>query len=45
MDETGAALAEARRLSPELSVKWMSENMPNSPAVFDGVRKAGLPDD
>ena len=42
MDEAKAALAEARRLNTNLTVKWMIEHMPNLPAVFDGVRKAGL---
>ena len=42
MDEAKAALAEARRLNPKLTVKWMREHTPNLPAVFDGVRKAGL---
>jgi hypothetical protein len=36
------ALAEARRLNPKLTVKWMMEHTPNLPAVLDGVRKAGL---
>ena len=42
MDEAKAALAEARILNPKLTVKWMIEHTPNLPAVFDGVRKAGL---
>ena len=42
MGEAKTALAEARRLNPNLTVKWMIEHMPNLPAVFDGVRKAGL---
>jgi adenylate cyclase len=42
MDEAKTALAEARRLNPNLIIKWMIEHMPNLPAVFDGVRKAGL---
>jgi adenylate cyclase len=42
MDEAKAALAEARRLNPEITVKWMKEHTPNLPAVFDGLRKAGL---
>jgi hypothetical protein len=42
MDEAKAALAEARRLNPEITVKWMMEHAPNLPAVFEGVRKAGL---
>jgi TolB-like protein/DNA-binding winged helix-turn-helix (wHTH) protein/Flp pilus assembly protein TadD len=45
VDEAQPALAEARRLKPELTVKWMIENMPHFPAVFDGVRKAGLPEE
>jgi adenylate cyclase len=42
VDEAKAALAEARRLEPKLTVKWMTEYMHNPPAVLDGVRKAGL---
>jgi tetratricopeptide (TPR) repeat protein len=45
MDEAKAALAEARRLNPAITVKWMKEHSPNLPAVFDGLRKAGLPED
>ena len=42
MDEAKAELAEARRLNPAITVKWMTEHSPNLPAVFDGLRKAGL---
>jgi adenylate cyclase len=42
VNEAKAALAEARRLEPKLTVKWMTEYMHNPPAVLDGVRKAGL---
>jgi TolB-like protein/class 3 adenylate cyclase len=42
MEEAKAALSDARRLNPNLTVKWMTDHMPNLPAVFDGVRKAGL---
>jgi tetratricopeptide (TPR) repeat protein len=42
-DEAKVALAEARRLNPAITVKWMKEHSPNLPAVFDGLRKAGLP--
>ena len=42
MDEAKATLAEARRLNPAITVKWMKEHTPNLPAVFDGLRKAGL---
>jgi tetratricopeptide (TPR) repeat protein len=45
MDEAKAALAEARRLNPKLTVKWLIEHSPGLPAVLDGVRKAGLPEE
>jgi adenylate cyclase len=45
MDEAQAELAEARRLNPAITVKWMKEHTPNLPAVFDGLRKAGLPEE
>ena len=44
MDEAKAALAEARRLNPAITIKWMKEHTPNLPAVFDGLQKAGLPE-
>ena len=40
-----AALAEARRRNPDDRSKWMMEHTPNLPAVFDGLRKAGLPEE
>ncbi len=43
MDEAKAALVEALRLNPAITVKWMKEHSPNLPAVFDGLQKAGLP--
>jgi adenylate cyclase len=45
MDEAKVALAEARRRNPAITVKWMKEHTPNLPAVFDGLRKAGLPEE
>jgi hypothetical protein len=45
MDEAKAALAEARRLNPAITIKWMKEHTPNLPAVFDGIRNAGLPEE
>jgi Flp pilus assembly protein TadD len=45
MDEAKAALVDARRLNPAITVKWMKEHTPNLPAVFDGLRKAGLPEE
>jgi tetratricopeptide (TPR) repeat protein len=44
MDEAKAALAEARRLNPDLTVKRTIDIWPNVPAMFDGLRKAGLPE-
>jgi tetratricopeptide (TPR) repeat protein len=44
MAEANGALAEARRLNPAITVKWMKEHTP-LPAVFDGLRKAGLPEE
>jgi adenylate cyclase len=44
MDEAKSALAEARRLNPGLTVKWAIAHSPNLPFLFDGLRKAGLPE-
>ena len=44
-DEAKATLAEARRLNPAITIKWMKEHTPNLPAVLDGLRKAGLPEE
>jgi hypothetical protein len=38
-------MTAARRLDPAITVKWMKERTPNLPAVFDGLRKAGLPEE
>jgi adenylate cyclase len=45
MDEAKTALAEARRLNPAITIKWLKEHTPNLPASFDGLRKAGLPEE
>ena len=45
MDEAKAALAEARRLNPAITIKWLKEHTPNLPVSFDGLRMAGLPED
>ena len=45
MDEAKAELAEARRRNPAITVKWIKEHSPNLPALLDGLRKAGLPED
>ena len=44
MEEAKTALVEARRLNPAITVKWMKEHTPNLPAVFDGLRKTGMPE-
>ena len=45
IDEAKAELAEARRLNPAITVKWTKEHGPNLLAVFEGLRKAGLPEE
>ena len=43
--EAKSALAEARRLNPQLTIKFFSETTPALPIVIDGLRKAGLPEE
>jgi adenylate cyclase len=43
-DDAKAALAEARRLTPTLTVKWVAKTNP-LPVVLEGLRKAGLPEE
>jgi len=42
LEDAKAALAEARRLNPSLTVKWLTAHSMNIPPLFEGVRKAGL---
>jgi adenylate cyclase len=45
-EEATPALAEARRLNPELTLKWLQTNTgANIPPLVDGLRKAGLPEE
>ena len=44
MDQVTAPLAEARRLNPNLSVKWLMARNPILQTAFDALRKAGLPE-
>ena len=44
-EEAKTTLAEARRLNPKLTVKLMAERYANIPAVAEGLRKAGLPEE
>jgi adenylate cyclase len=45
MHEASAALAEARRINPKLSIKWLTERKPVLQPAFDVLRKAGLPEE
>jgi len=45
MDEAKADMAEARRNKPDLSVKWLLKHKPVLQFAFDGLRKAGLPEE
>ena len=44
--EAKLALAEARRVNPELTVKWYAQHVTPPPTIFlDGWRKAGMPEE
>ena len=45
MDEAKDALAEARRINPKLTIKWWFEHSSGVPAMLNGLRKAGLPEE
>jgi adenylate cyclase len=45
MDRARAPLAEARRLNPKLSLKWLTERKPVLQPAFEALRKAGLPEE
>ncbi len=45
MDEAKTALAEALRLNPRLSIKWLTERKPILQPAFEVLRKAGLPEE
>jgi adenylate cyclase len=45
IDEAKTAMAEARRLNPKLSIKWLMGRGPFWPQWFDALRKAGLPEE
>ena len=44
-EEATSALAEARRLNPQLTLKWEQTNSVNIPPLLEGLRKAGLPEE
>jgi adenylate cyclase len=45
IDEGKSAMAEARRLNPALTVKWVSARWAKDPALLDTYRKAGMPEE
>ena len=44
-DAANTALAEARRLNPNLTIKWLTDHAPKFPPLFEGLRMAGLPEE
>jgi len=45
MDDAKTALAEVHRLKPELTMKSLIPLAPPIPNLFDGLRKAGMPEE
>jgi adenylate cyclase len=45
MDEAKSVLAEALRANPKLTVKMLTERFAVPPALAEGLRKAGLPEE
>ena len=45
MEEAASALAEARRLNPQLTLKWLQTHSSSTPPLLEGLRKAGLPEE
>jgi tetratricopeptide (TPR) repeat protein len=43
--EAKSAMAEARRLNPQMTLKTTRAHMPALPQVLEGLRKAGLPEE
>jgi len=43
--EAKTALTEARRLNPQLTIKWFIAHFPTMPILLEGLRKAGLPEE
>jgi tetratricopeptide (TPR) repeat protein len=44
MDEAKSAVAEALKLNPKLTVKFMSARSSKTPAVVESLRRADLPE-
>jgi hypothetical protein len=45
MEEAASALAAARRLNPEFTLKWLQTHSSSIPPLLKGLRKAGLPEE
>lgn len=45
IDKAKPPLAEARRLNPALSIKWINERKPILQVAINGLRSAGLPEE
>ena len=45
MEEATSALAEALRLNPMLTLKWVQTHSQSIPPLLEGLRKAGLPEE
>jgi adenylate cyclase len=45
MEDAASALAEARRLNPELTIKWSQTHSSSVPPLLEGLRRAGLPEE
>ena len=45
LDEARAAVTEGRRINPSLTMKMVIATAPNVPALLEGLRKAGLPEE
>jgi adenylate cyclase len=45
LDEAKSALAQARKVNPQLSIKFLTERKPILKPSFDALRKAGLPEE
>jgi hypothetical protein len=43
--EAKTALTEARRLNPQLTIKWFIAHFPTMPIQLEGLRKARLPEE
>jgi hypothetical protein len=42
--EAEAALAQARKLNPKLTIKWYRARVEEPEVIFQGLLKAGLPE-